>query len=146
MRHILLLLLLALPVFPYGSVGHETIAYIAEHNVSPATLAKIKPLLGGQSIEEVAVWADVYKRSHRNTGPWHYINIPVRENVSLADLPRFYSLTARQKDANIVRQIEIDIKVLKDRNSTFQDRQQALRFMIHPRSPARSQVHDSLHG
>jgi hypothetical protein len=30
------------------------------------------------TIEEAAIWADQYKQTHRNTAPWHYIDLPVR--------------------------------------------------------------------
>jgi len=82
LKTIMLTIALALPVFPWGKVGHKTVANIAEQNLSQATKEKIKPLLSGETLEDVSIWADQYKQSHRNTGPWHYINLLIREDVA----------------------------------------------------------------
>lgn len=131
MRRILTLLtVLFLPfsAFPWGAVGHETIAYIAEQNLSPETLAKIKPLLGGMSIEEAAVWADQYKQTHRTTAPWHYINLPVKEKVEEIQVQGF---KGQKHGNNIINQLEKDIETLKDPATAVADRQKALWFVIH---------------
>jgi len=76
--------------FGWGREGHEVIALIAEKNMTPAALERAKAILGGASLEEVASWADEYRRDHRETGPWHYINIPVGTEYFTglgADLP-----------------------------------------------------------
>src|SRR5271157_354303 len=91
-------LLYSLPVFPWGKVGHETIAYIAEQNLSPITKEKMKPLLSGESLEDVSIWADEYKQSHRNTGPWHYLDLPVRQNVTVNNIFQYYSNSQRPED------------------------------------------------
>src|SRR5271157_930118 len=116
--HIILSLCVS-AAFPWGAVGHETVAYIAEQNISPATLAKIKPLLGGMSIEEAAVWADQYKESHRTTAPWHYVNIPVRANVVEANIVVYKS---QKHGNNILNQLEKDIETLKDPGTAVADR------------------------
>jgi hypothetical protein len=41
-----------------------------------AALAKAGDLLDGSAIDAVASWADEYRHDHRETGPWHYIDIP----------------------------------------------------------------------
>ena len=56
-----------------GREGHEVVALIAE-------LERAKAILGGTSLEEVASCADEYRRDHRETGPWHYINIPLADS------------------------------------------------------------------
>ena len=99
-HYVAAVLLYALPVFPWGNVGHETVARIAEDNLSSATMAKIKPLLAGESLEDVSTWADTYKRSHRNTSPWHYINLPVRQNVTVSDISKYYGTTGHHQDDN----------------------------------------------
>jgi hypothetical protein len=37
-------------------------------------------LPGGATIDSVANWADDYRRDHRQTGPWHYIDIPLADS------------------------------------------------------------------
>ena len=129
---LLLIFVLFLPfsVLPWGNVGHETVAYIAEKNLSLATLEKLKPLLNGETLEEISTWADTYKRNHKNTGPWHYIDLPVRENILENDLPKYYSQKGHD-DANIVSQLENEVKTLKDESAPMKDRQVALKFLVH---------------
>jgi hypothetical protein len=129
LKALLLLILLSLPAFPWGKVGHQTIAYIAEQNLDSLTLAKIKPLLSGESIEDVSIWADQYKTNHRNTGPWHYINLPVRQNLSVKDVARFE--TSGKPGANLISQINEDIALLKSGKGSFSEKQTALWFLIH---------------
>jgi hypothetical protein len=126
-----IILLISSSTFPWGSVGHKTVAYIAEKNLSPATLEKIKPLLAGESLEDISIWADIYKQNHRNTGPWHYINLPVRQKVTANDIPRYYSSSGHHPTDNVVSQIKIDIKQLKDPGTSLKDKQTALKFLVH---------------
>ena len=67
-------------VFAWGHEGHEVIALIAEKNMTPAALERAKAILGGTSLAEVASWADDYRHDHRETGPWHYISIPLADS------------------------------------------------------------------
>ena len=82
------LILVAAPPFGFGwgRKGHEVVALIAEYNMTPAALERAKAILGGASLEEVASWADEYRHDHRETGPWHYIDIPLPD--SRMDLAR----------------------------------------------------------
>jgi hypothetical protein len=43
----------------------------------PAALNRAKAILGGGSLKDVASWADDYRGDHRETGPGHYIDIPL---------------------------------------------------------------------
>jgi hypothetical protein len=42
-----------------------------------AALTKAGDLLGGSAIDAVASWADDYRRDHPETGPWHYVDVPL---------------------------------------------------------------------
>lgn len=125
---LLSILFLSVSAFPWGKVGHETIAYIAEHNLSPEILAKIKPLLGGMNMEEAAVWADLYKGSHRNTAPWHYMDLRVGENVGLNNVE---AAKSQNQGNNVLYQLEKNIQLLKMPGIGLQDRQKSLWFVIH---------------
>jgi hypothetical protein len=46
----------------------------------------MRELLAPQSPEEASGWADEYRHDHRETGPWHYIDIPLAD--SRIDLAR----------------------------------------------------------
>jgi hypothetical protein len=45
--------------------------------MTQAALEKAGDLLDGTTIETVVSWADEYRTHHRETGPWHYIDIPL---------------------------------------------------------------------
>jgi len=125
------ILLWVLPAFPWGSVGHKTVARIAEDNLSPTAMAKIKPLLAGKTLEEISIWPDIYKRNHSNTGPWHYINLPVRKTLSVSDIPMYCSSNGHHPTDNIIDQIHKNIRELKSSNTTFSEKQYALSFLVH---------------
>lgn len=125
-RPIILLFFLVTTAFSWGRVGHETIAYIAEKNLSPATMEKLKPLLAGESLESISTWADEIRTSRRSTGPWHYIDFPVREDVTLENLNQF-----ERGGHNILSQINRAISELKAPRSNFRDKQEALKFLVH---------------
>src|SRR4051794_101510 len=77
----LLALLFLCPLcFGWGGTGQQLVALIAEDELTPAAKTALVNLLGPNvhiSDAEVASWADELRRSHPDTAPWHYVNIPV---------------------------------------------------------------------
>ena len=76
---------LALPcplqaLFGWGHEGHEVIALIAEHYMSPVARTRARDLLDGASIDSVASWADDYRHNYPGTGPSRYIDIPLADS------------------------------------------------------------------
>jgi hypothetical protein len=80
--------ILAIPqgAFAWGREGHQIIVIVAEHYVRPETAARMRELLAPESPEDASGWADEYRHDHRETGPWHYIDIPLAD--SKIDLAR----------------------------------------------------------
>lgn len=78
--------------------------------MTAAALAKARDLLDGSAIDAVASWADVYRHNHRETGPWHYINIPLAD--SKIDLVR-----ACPSGDWVIAKTEQFLTVLKDPNA-----------------------------
>jgi hypothetical protein len=76
-----LALIMAIPqgAFAWGCEGHQIIVIVAEHYMRLETVARVRELLGPESPEKASVWADEYRHGHRETGPWHYINIPLAD-------------------------------------------------------------------
>ncbi|EXJ85947.1 hypothetical protein A1O1_06316 [Capronia coronata CBS 617.96] len=65
--------------YAWGSLGHETVAWIAQSYVSPATESTIKALLESNRTDymaNVSTWADSYRYTSegRWTAPLHYID------------------------------------------------------------------------
>ena len=125
-----IVLLLVAVAFPWGKVGHQTIGYIAQANLSPATMEKLKPLLQGESLADISTWADEIKRKKRFTSAWHYIDLPIRENITESDIPRFYSKHGHT-DGNLVSQVKKEISDLRSGRGSLQDQQEVLKFLVH---------------
>lgn len=81
-RALTLFLALALIINPlagytWGVTGHQTVALIAQSQLTPATQISINRLLAlepGSSLMSISTWADQYRDS-ANTR-WHYVNFP----------------------------------------------------------------------
>jgi hypothetical protein len=71
------LLTVATRVYTWGPEGHKVVALIAERNMSAAAIERARAIVGGESLEGVANWADYIKGPRRYTARWHYIDIPL---------------------------------------------------------------------
>ena len=78
MKKLLILLLCSAlfhsgPVFGWGREGHETIAKIAERNLTKRAKKRIEKYLGGHSIVYYAKWMDEYRKTpeYAFTDGWH---------------------------------------------------------------------------
>jgi len=79
-RNILVWLLLLAVATPrgwaWGREGHRLTALVAEEYLTAETKAQIAELLHGQTLADVASWADEYRKDHPETAKWHYVDIP----------------------------------------------------------------------
>src|SRR3954471_12962843 len=77
---LLALLLIAAPgpAFAWGAQGHEIVAAMALRELTPAARGQVARLLGGEAMMiHDANWADEVRDQRRDTGSWHYVNIPL---------------------------------------------------------------------
>lgn len=119
------ILLSAAPrAFGWGREGHKVIVLIAERNMSAAALKKARAILGRTSFENIGSWADYYRRRHPETGPWHYINIPLADDK--IDLR-----AACPRASCVVVKIEQFLAVLKDPRASQPEKARALKFVVH---------------
>jgi hypothetical protein len=67
----------------WGGEGHQVAALVAEQYLTDAAKAEIRSLLPSQqdlneiSDRKVANWADEIREELPETGPWHYVDIPI---------------------------------------------------------------------
>jgi hypothetical protein len=103
----------------WGPVGHETVAYLAEDNLTAKARKKIAALLGPDvDLASVSNWADMVRINSRpETAPWHFIDIEDRIPETEADEPKF----CPNHDC-VVDQIEIAVAQLKDPATKKPDR------------------------
>jgi hypothetical protein len=118
--------ILAMPqwAFAWGREGHEVIVMVAGHYIRPETATRLRELLAPESPEQASVWADDYRRDHRETAPWHYIDIPLAD--SRIDMARECS-----NDNCVITKTEQFLSVLKGPGADKDAKTQALRFVIH---------------
>jgi len=108
----------------WGPQGHRLVAMVAANHLTPAARQNVRALLGNESLADVAVWADEYIESHRETAPWHYVNIPADGTQYEAgrDCPRHDCVVDRIRDNQ---------ERLANRSLGRADRATALRFLVH---------------
>ena len=132
-----LLFLLPAPAAAWWEYGHETVATIAEANVTPATRRELRRLLAqsrlldtpecpARTIEQAAYWPDCIKQYRDRfsfASPWHYQNV---------DVCRPFDQQSACRDGNCVSaQIERNARLLADRTLPVRERVMALAFLVH---------------
>jgi nuclease S1 len=122
-------------VFGWGYEGHAVIALIAERYMTKSALAEASRLLDGAPIDTVASWADDYRHTHPETGPWHYINIPLADtSIDMArECPDGNCVIAKTKQY---------LAVLSNPNADRRAKAQALKFVIHFVGDLHQPLHD----
>lgn len=134
---LLILLLPLAPAHAYWEYGHESVAQIAEANMSQKARANLQrllraaPLLGTpkcplRNISEASVWADCIKGDPLRwgyTSSWHYQNV---------DICKPFDLKSACAGGNCVSaQIDRNFALLKDKSLPANVRLEALAFLIH---------------
>ena len=132
-----LLALLPAPALAWGDYAHRQTARVAEANVSPASLAKIRALLAKEkelgtpkcpltTLADAAVWADCIRGEGWRwgyTAAWHYRTAPVCEAFN----PRGNCPGGNCVTAQIIRAQ----RMLADESLPAPIRLEALAFMVH---------------
>ncbi len=116
----------------WGQEGHRVVAEIAEQYLKPDTAKQVRELLALENVTtlaDVSMWADYIRPQRRETGPWHYVNIPIH--------PQLNATTAYDKERDcarddcIVAQILKFEAVLSDKTAPPFQRLEALKFLVH---------------
>jgi len=131
----LLALLAPSKALAWGAEGHEIVAAIGLQELTSAARKEAGRLLGGPvMMVHDASWADEIRDSRRETGTWHYVDIPLWAGS--------YSANRDCGDDDcVVAQIQDDLRILSDRRASDAARAEALRFLIH----FVADVHQPLH-
>lgn len=115
----------------WGRLGHQVVALIAEQQLTPETRAKVAALLAPdgsqdetQDLETASTWADEIAYKRPETGPWHYVDIPIDEQAYAAERDC-------RNDACVVAQIDRWRGVLRSPTAAPAERAEALKFLVH---------------
>jgi hypothetical protein len=75
---------LASPAAAWGDLGHQVVAKISYRHLTGLAQSKVDALLASDTdpltapdIASRATWADKYRNSHRETAPWHFVDIEI---------------------------------------------------------------------
>jgi hypothetical protein len=113
------------PALAWGKTGHRVVAAIADSQLSGLSRANIEEILGpGESLDEAANWPDEMRSApgdfwQKTATPWHYVTL----NGAI------YDHAPREGDA--LEALDHFSTVLKDPNASREDKQLALRFVVH---------------
>ena len=120
-----ILICLPLPALAWGAEGHEIVAAIALRELTPAARLQVARLLGSEAmLVHDSNWADEVRDQRPDTGPWHYVDIPL-------DAPGYDAGRDCGGDACVVAQISHDLHVLGNARVSAGQRAEALRFLVH---------------
>ncbi|MCL7753521.1 S1/P1 nuclease [Polaribacter sp. Z022] len=108
----------------WGKNGHRATGQIAQEYLTKRAKKKIDKLLKGQSLAFVSTFADEIKsdRKYNKYYAWHYINM---------DFDETYETAKKNPKGDLVTGIEKCIEVLKDKNSTDEDKEFHLKLLVH---------------
>jgi len=108
----------------WAKTGHRTVGEVAQKHLKGKTKRAIKKLLDGYDLAFVSNFADEIKadRKYNKFFPWHYVNFPGNEK---------YGETAPSREGDIIQAIEHCVKVIRDENSTREDKVFYLKMLVH---------------
>jgi hypothetical protein len=113
------------PAFTWGGEGHDLVARIAMAQLSAKVRAKIDAILGpGVTIVSISSWADQVRRDRPESGPWHYVDIPI-------DQPHLDMARDCPKGDCVLAAIDKFRAQLKDKATPADKRKEALEFIVH---------------
>ncbi|MDX2153019.1 MAG: S1/P1 nuclease [Bryobacteraceae bacterium] len=112
-------------VFGWGPEGHQTISRLAERRLNERAKAMVAEILGpSQSLATVATWADDVRRDRRESGPWHYVNIPIDAKRGPVD-------PFCPPEGCVVRKVNELVAALKGGALSGVEREEALKYLVH---------------
>ena len=126
----ILLALLPLNAYAWGSKGHAVTAEIAERGLSPNVAAQVRALNFAAPLRDIASLPDDWRADETkglrpgDTGALHYSNVP-------NDAPPFDRARDCKDDNCVVAAIEKYAAILKDKAQPRDKRREALIFVVH---------------
>jgi len=108
----------------WGPTGHRATGKIAEKHLTKKAKKQIDKLLNGESLAFVSTYADQIKsdRKYNDFYTWHYVNMP---------LDTKYEDSEKNPKGDLVTGINKCISVLKNKNSSKEDKAFYLRMLVH---------------
>ena len=120
-------LLTSLPALGWGQTGHRVTGAIAERYLSPTASAAVQQLLPNESLAETSTYADEQRSNpspfwQKTSPPFHYVTVPANKHYHEVGAPE-------QGDAATA--LTRFTATLQDPAASHEDKQLALRFVVH---------------
>lgn len=128
-KHLLFItaLFLAAPAHAWGPLGHRVTGTIADDNLSGVARAHVRVLLGTEDLAEAATWPDDQRSNpspfwQKEANPWHYVTVRQGDDYHASDAPT---------EGDAVTALARFSATLRDTKAPSEERQLALRFIVH---------------
>lgn len=125
----------ALCLISWGFKGHRAVATIAQKHLTSNTAYVVSAYLNGESMADVSTWAD--ENRDRTTAPWHFLNLPLGLNHE-----QFVKVVS-ESNANVYTAILMVEAQLRDKSLSFDQKNEALKYLIHLVGDAHQPMHVS---
>ncbi|WP_166422676.1 S1/P1 nuclease [Paraglaciecola sp. 20A4] len=114
-------------VFAWGQIGHRITGAIAQQHLTPQAQAEVSALLPNEDLAEAATYPDEMRSNPEvfwqdKAGPYHYVTVPEGKTYAQVGAP---------KEGDGVSALEMFTATLKDGKTSKEDKQLALRFIVH---------------
>jgi hypothetical protein len=119
-----------LPVYAsaWGLTGHRVVGQVADYYLTSKARKAVKAVLGNEDLAMASNWPDFIKSdtSYNYLGSWHYVNLP--EGL---DQQGVFQFLDSSKEANVYNKIPEMIAILKNKQSSGEQKKMAMRILIH---------------
>ena len=134
------LIVLTIALVSWGQKGHKAIATIAEKHLTTNTKNIVNTYLKGETMSEASTWADEIgdDPKYKKTASWHYINLPLGLTKE-----QFTDYVIKQDKDNVYTAILKAEANLKDKTLSLDQKNEALKFLIHLVGDAHQPMHVS---
>ncbi len=126
---------ISLVLISWGFKGHRAIASIAQKHLTSNTAYVVSAYLRGESMSDVATWAD--ENRNATTAPWHFLNLP------LGLTHEQFVKQVSESDNNVYTAILKAEANLKDKSLNADQKNEALKYLIHLVGDAHQPMHIS---
>lgn len=112
----------------WGMLGHRIVGQIAENHLSNKAAKGVRSVLGNESLAMASNWGDFIKSdpAYDYLYNWHFVNLP--EGL---DKQGVFEVLSNEKGANVYNKIPEMIVILKNKQSTADEKRLAMRLLIH---------------
>jgi len=124
MKWLLLSFLVAQSAGAWDNTGHRVVAQLAETQLSPIAQAKLKLILGKESLADLANWADWIKSDPQWQHAWHWHFLSVEDGKS-------YDPKDASKSGDVIDAIQRFSRELADAKMPPHKRREAVAFLVH---------------